>query len=1101
MTLTRSPWLGPCWGRGLSVAALTLMGLVFLFLPAGDAGPTPRLVAGTVSEQPGFPDPDGNGRTSYTWQDGDRTVGLRLLSSEEIAQRAASVETADDGRQPIDGESVPVFLADSGDHTMVLAGGALVALEPSWTVSEAVAFFSRNGISSERLTAMTFAENAYLVDAPPGLPSLELANVFAGQAGVVSSVPNWEMDVETLQDSGQGGVGQQDDHGDTNATATYLPLDTPTSGIITDENDVDVFRFVLTASTFVVVTDPKMFEAYARGGTGPGIELFDSDDNRLGTGGTIGIRLPAGTYYVSVLSVAWFSAGNYKLEVRTIPDHSDTMANAQPVDVWVGRMSDQPARYVEFHSTNDVDFFKLELEETTEVKIHLWGLNLWRWWWGMINPYNLAVLDSDGNYVRTPTSGMREISGYYRLDAGTYYIRLSPYFLRGHWYSVYDPSIPDQNLFGNLYVTANVEYTEFIERCSAISTAYDDPLYGCQWQLENTTENPGTPGEDINVAAAWSTTQGAGVNVAIVDDAAEFDHPDLEGNWNSQLSHDYLALLTRTPDPWARHGLGVAGIIAAQGNSIGLRGVAPQATIYGYNMTERPTLANAVDALTRNSVVTAVSNNSWIFSNDHGIRSLPEVWNTALETGIRDGYHGKGTFYVFGAGNDHLNGSHVNLNEGKNYHAQTLACAVGPDGKRAEKSETGYSLWLCAPEASVTTYLYGRYSEQFGGTSAASAVVSGVGALLRSANASLTWRDLKIILASSARKNDAADPGWETGAYQYGSNTERYSYNSQYGFGVVDAGAAVGLASNWTNLPAMKRVAAYSPTEEFSIPDGSGETISSEIVLDTDITFTEFVEVKVDITHPAFRDLGIMLTSPSGATSHLAVPSGAAPDGGLNAKFRLGSARHLGENPSGVWKLEIEDHESGDAGSFKGWELTVFGHRGAVLGNSPATGQPGVSGTPQVGQVLTASTSAIADPDGLTNVAFTYQWMAGDTIIRGATAAAYSPVAADVGKVVKVRFLYRRRRQCRETVQQWRHGRGLDDLDGSARRQHCRTLRENLFHLHVESASARRGDGDRALHCIGREGESSLFLLCGGRRRTGGGADQRAIIEGWEVGI
>ena len=447
-------------------------------------------------------------------------------------------------------------------------------------------------------------------------------------------------------------------------------------------------------------------------------------------------------------------------------------------------------------------------------------------------------------------------------------------------------------------------------------------------------------------------------------------------------------------------------MIAAQANSIGGRGVAPEASIYGYNMTDWPTLANAVDAMTRNSSVTAVSNNSWLFSNSRGVKTMPQMWDTALETGINQGFHGKGTFYVFAAGNGHLKGSHVNLDEGRNHHAQTLVCATTEDGTRASFSETGYSLWLCAPESSLTTFLWDRYRNNFGGTSAAAAVVSGVAALVRSANSDLTWRDVKLILAASAQKNDATDPGWETGALQYGSGTERYSYNPQYGFGVVDAGAAVALASNWTNLPPMKQVTASAATGPLPIPEGGGAPISSQVTLNTDVTFTEFVEVKVDLTHTAFRDLGITLTAPSGAASRLAIPSATAPDGQLDLKFRLGSARHLGEDPSGVWTLEIEDEGSRGTGSFKGWEITVYGHRGEQPGNSRSLYDPLTIGTPQVGQTLTALTHYFDDPDGMTNAELTYQWLADDAVIQGATGSTYVPVVADISKTIRVMVSY-----------------------------------------------------------------------------------------------
>ena len=60
--------------------------------------------------------------------------------------------------------------------------------------------------------------------------------------------------------------------------------------------------------------------------------------------------------------------------------------------------------------------------------------------------------------------------------------------------------------------------------------------------------------------------------------------------------------------------------------------------------------------------------------------------------------------------------------------------------------------------------------------------------------------------------------------------------------------------------------------------------------------------------------------------------------------------------------------------------------------NSPATGQPTISGTAQVGETLTADTSGIADVDGLNNAAFAYQWLADDSEIAGATDSTYTLV-------------------------------------------------------------------------------------------------------------
>ncbi len=74
--------------------------------------------------------------------------------------------------------------------------------------------------------------------------------------------------------------------------------------------------------------------------------------------------------------------------------------------------------------------------------------------------------------------------------------------------------------------------------------------------------------------------------------------------------------------------------------------------------------------------------------------------------------------------------------------------------------------------------------------------------------------------------------------------------------------------------------------------------------------------------------------------------------------------------------------------------------------NSPATGSPTISGTAEVTETLTADTSGIADPDGLANAAFLYQWLADDADISGATGSTYTLADADVGKTITVRVSF-----------------------------------------------------------------------------------------------
>ena len=57
--------------------------------------------------------------------------------------------------------------------------------------------------------------------------------------------------------------------------------------------------------------------------------------------------------------------------------------------------------------------------------------------------------------------------------------------------------------------------------------------------------------------------------------------------------------------------------------------------------------------------------------------------------------------------------------------------------------------------------------------------------------------------------------------------------------------------------------------------------------------------------------------------------------------------------------------------------------------NSEPTGLPTIDGTPQVGETLTADTSAINDGDGLTNVSYQYQWAGSKSVIDADTGVAY----------------------------------------------------------------------------------------------------------------
>ena len=363
-------------------------------------------------------------------------------------------------------------------------------------------------------------------------------------------------------------------------------------------------------------------------------------------------------------------------------------------------------------------------------------------------------------------------------------------------------------------------------------------------------------------------------------------HEDLAANVDTSLNHDY----TGGDDiyhQYDHHGTNVAGVVAARDNSIGVRGVAPRATIYGYNLIVDDgalfTAANEADAMSRRRDVTAVSNNSWGPPDGPGIGRAFSVWEEAIEAGVTNGYGGRGVFYAWAGGNGHLEGDYSNLDELANFYGVTAVCAVNDGDVRSSYSEKGPNLWVCAPSndrredhrAIITVENSDRYDNEFGGTSAATPMVSGVAALMRSANKDLTWRDLKLIIAASARKNDVHNLGWKEGARKYGSDSDsdRYHFNHEYGFGVVDAASAVDLAGDWNNVPTLQSVSESSASATTVPPPGpnGSERVTTKLSLNTEIQFIEFVEISTSFQHASFRDMEIELVSPAGAVSKLTV--------------------------------------------------------------------------------------------------------------------------------------------------------------------------------------------------------------------------------------
>mmetsp|Transcript_31550 Transcript_31550/g.73947 ORF Transcript_31550/g.73947 Transcript_31550/m.73947 type:complete len:350 (-) Transcript_31550:220-1269(-) len=195
------------------------------------------------------------------------------------------------------------------------------------------------------------------------------------------------------------------------------------------------------------------------------------------------------------------------------------------------------------------------------------------------------------------------------------------------------------------------------------------------------------------------------------------------------------------------------------------------------------------------------------------------------------------------------------------------------------------------------------------------------------ANPDLTWRDVQEILAKTAQVKDPSHPSWVT-------NAAGYHHSYLYGFGVVDADAAVTEAMSWDLLRRERQIVLDSGEVNVIIPeykDGSAE--ASIAVGDDESTFlVESVSILLNLRHFSRGDLEIMLTSPSGTES--LVHPGPRPENtvpGRDERWKFMTLRNWGEVPTGEWKLTIVDKAEADLEECVDFEYQPQRSDGAIL--------------------------------------------------------------------------------------------------------------------------------------------------------------------------
>jgi len=329
----------------------------------------------------------------------------------------------------------------------------------------------------------------------------------------------------------------------------------------------------------------------------------------------------------------------------------------------------------------------------------------------------------------------------------------------------------------------------------------------------------------LDAEAAWSVTRGTGVTVAVIDSGVNPYVSDLSGSVIA--GPDYTGVSTRpSSHNWGVHGTWMASLIAGHGHEGGFSGVigiAPAARIlsirvipdradphYGTYERERETV---IQQSLVDGIKYAVTHGAKVISMSIGY-SAP---SGAVRAELQDAYD-HGVVVIASAGNSGDPGpgrGQAGAPESfpANYPSVISVGAVNPDGAVAPFSSDNLSVQVAAPGVSVPAQ--GRDGQYWSvsGTSPACALVAGVAALIKARYPNLAPDLVASAMTSTATHRPAG------------------GYDSQVGFGIVDAGAALSkagrLAGDRPSVTSIKAAARYHgalPPEPVA-PRGSSRLI------------------------------------------------------------------------------------------------------------------------------------------------------------------------------------------------------------------------------------------------------------------------------------
>ncbi|WP_256808801.1 S8 family serine peptidase [Bradyrhizobium sp. Bra64] len=456
-----------------------------------------------------------------------------------------------------------------------------------------------------------------------------------------------------------------------------------------------------------------------------------------------------------------------------------------------------------------------------------------------------------------------------------------------------------------------------------------DTYFYKEWNLTSSTGG-------INVAKAWQNYTGLGVKVGVIDDGIDYNNTDLNPHYLFALDYDATnggsdAYGTSTDN----HGTTVAGVIGAARDGSGTVGVAYNAGIAGFRISYGTGggPGQITDALNHTlSSGMDVVNASWGYStaySDNFFSSAFASSKTAILNVVMYGRGGLGTSVVFAAGNGRGSGDNVNYHNYQNDPYVIVVAGVDPTGHVATFSTPGAALLVSAPGGAYTDDRVGSAGYNttgdyisISGTSYSAPAVSGVIALMLQANPNLGFRDIQDILAYSSKETDPTNASWHVnGAHDW--NGGGLHYSEDYGFGLVDATAAVRLAESWRYQKTYADMSTESAIhgDNAAIPDGTG-SVSSQITFASSLEVEKMV-IDLNITHASPSDLTVTLTGPDGMSAKLVSHPTGGTGGGI--VFETTANSFWGDDAKGTWTLTVTDSVSGNSGTLNSWTLTALG--------------------------------------------------------------------------------------------------------------------------------------------------------------------------------